>query len=148
MSQTFYFYSTSDSKEPSGYYKRLPLLLAHLSKAGIFHFKLWAGTHDAPIPVDEEKEYPIMPNTSEAALAKVDTTGLRALVAKEYASRPQGATPDEIMASLFAQGHHVTSFSIRPRCTELKKARLLFPTGERRFGCAVLTHRIYWKGVR
>ena len=147
MSQTFYFFSTPDSKEPSGYYKRLPLLLAHLSKAGIFHFKLWAGTHDAPIPVDEEKEYPIMPNTSEAALAKVDTTGLRAIVAKIYSEYYGGLTGDEACTIISARGMAVTPFSIRPRCTELKKARLLFPTGERRNGMGVMIHRIYYKGV-
>jgi hypothetical protein len=147
MSQTFYFFSTPDSKEPSPYFTRLPKLLAHLSRNGIFHFKLWAGTHDAPIPVDEEKEYPISPNTSAEALASVDTTGLRATVAAEYARKPEGMTADECMCSMVSQGFKVTPFSIRPRVTELKKARLLFNTGYRRGGMGVLIHRCYYKGV-
>lgn len=93
--------------------------------------------------------YPIDPSAdcSAAALSSVDSTGLRALVAKEYASRLLGGTADEVMASLVAQGNTVTAFSIRPRCTELKQARLLFPTGKRRGGAAVMVHRIYWSGI-
>jgi len=145
----FYFCSTRDSKTPSPYFKRLPPLLAELSRKGIFHFRLWQGTYDAPVPIDEEKAYPIDPSfdCSAAALAGLDDTGLRSLVAKEYASRPLGANGVEILASLVAQGHKVTILSVRPRITELKQARLLFPTGERRGGCAVLIHRMYYKGV-
>ena len=144
-----FFYSTPDSKEPSPYFKRFTLMLAHISKLGIYHFRLWQGSHEAPVPIDEEKAYPIDPSfdCSAAALAGLDDTGLRSLVSKEYASRPLGANGVEILASLVAQGHKVTILSVRPRITELKQARLLFPTGERRGGCAVLIHRIYYKGV-
>ena len=144
-----FFYSVPSSPIPSPYFTRMPKLLADLSRKGIFHFRLWQGTYDAPFPVDEEKAYPIDPSfdCSAAALAGLDDTGLRSLVAKEYASRPLGANGVEILASLVAQGHKVTILSVRPRITELKQARLLFPTGERRGGCAVLIHRIYYKGV-
>ena len=51
---TFYFYSVPDSKLPSPYYFRLPLMLRDLSRKGILRFRLWTGSHEAPIPVEED----------------------------------------------------------------------------------------------
>ena len=63
--RTWYFYSTPDSKEPSPYFKRVPPMLADLSRKGILRFRLWQGRHEAPIPLSngpEPEQYePILP---------------------------------------------------------------------------------------
>ena len=48
----WYFYSIPTSAVPSPYFKRLPKLLADLSRKGIFRFRIWQGTYDAPYPVE------------------------------------------------------------------------------------------------
>jgi hypothetical protein len=48
---TWFFFSTPDSAIPSGYFKRFPVMLRYLSRRGIFRFRLWQGTVDAPVPV-------------------------------------------------------------------------------------------------
>jgi hypothetical protein len=48
---TWYFYSVPTSVIPSPYFKSVNAVYAHLSKAGIFQFTIWAGTHEAPYPV-------------------------------------------------------------------------------------------------
>jgi hypothetical protein len=35
---------------PSPYFKSVNAVYAHLSKAGMFQFTIWAGTHEAPYP--------------------------------------------------------------------------------------------------
>ena len=65
--RTWYFYSTPNSVTPSGYFKRVPQALADISRKGILRFRIWQGTHEAPIPVDDEPE-PIY-NANGAALA-------------------------------------------------------------------------------
>ena len=54
--RTWYFYSTPDSKEPSPYFKRVPPMLADLSRKGILRFRLWQGRHEAPIPLSDGPE--------------------------------------------------------------------------------------------
>lgn len=159
MTRTLYFYSIPNSTIPSPYFSRLPKLLADVSKKGITKFTVWQGSHEAPIPIETSKawiepQYPIDPSTecSAAALEKVDAARIKAAVAAEYASRPLGATADEIAAILIQRGQVPDILSVRPRVSDLKRDRILIPTGDRRGnakgnGCAVLIHRMYWKGV-
>ena len=51
--RTFYFYSVPGSKTPSPYFKRVPPMLADLSRKGILRFRLWQGSHSAPYPIGE-----------------------------------------------------------------------------------------------
>ena len=97
--------------------------------------------------------YPVDPSAecSAAALEKVDAARIKAAVATEYASRPLGGTADEIAAILVQRGQVPDILSVRPRVSDLKRERILVPTGERREnakgnGCAVLQHRMYWRG--
>lgn len=50
-----YFYTVPDSSAPSPYYLRFPAMLRDLSRKGIMRFRLWTGTHEAPIPVEEDR---------------------------------------------------------------------------------------------
>jgi len=54
--RTFYFYSVPTSKVPSPYYMRFAAMLKNLSRRHIFQFKLWQGSHEAPVPIEEDKE--------------------------------------------------------------------------------------------
>jgi hypothetical protein len=54
--RTWYFYSTPDSTIPSPYFKRVPPMLAALSKKGILRFRLWQGSHEAPVPLEDGPE--------------------------------------------------------------------------------------------
>ena len=62
---TWYFYSTPASKEPSPYFRGVSAMLRALSRAGILRFRLWQGTHEAPIPLSDgpepEQYEPILP---------------------------------------------------------------------------------------
>ena len=161
MTPTWYFYSTPDSKEPSPYFKRFPLMLAHISKLGIYHFRLWQGSHEAPRPIldtpapaEIQPAYPIDPSAecSADALAKVYAAKLKAIVAAEYANLPQGVTGGEMTDILMQAGLNVDILSVRPRVSDLKRERILIPTGERRKNErgnseAVMVHRMHWKGV-
>lgn len=98
--------------------------------------------------------YPIDPSAecSAAALEKVDAKKLEALAEAYYAAKDEGHTADEVAEALVARGDAVDALSVRPRVSALKKRRILFPTGERRTNgkgntCAILVHRMYWKGV-
>ena len=53
--RTWYFYSTPASKEPSPYFKRVPQMLRDLSRKGILRFRLWQGSHEAPVPLGDEE---------------------------------------------------------------------------------------------
>ena len=59
--RTFYFYSVPGSTSPSPYFKRVPPMLADLSRKGILRFRLWQGRHDAPVPLEDGPE----PKTGE-----------------------------------------------------------------------------------
>ena len=52
----FYFYSVPTSATPSPYFTCFRKMLAHISRRGIFRFRLWQGSHDAPRPVEEYAE--------------------------------------------------------------------------------------------
>lgn len=98
--------------------------------------------------------YPIDPSSgcSADALAKVNAARIKAAVAAEYASRPLGGTADEIAGVLVQRGQVPDILSVRPRVSDLKRNRILVPTGERRVNAkgntaAVMVHRMYWKGV-
>ena len=54
--RTWYFYSTPASKEPSPYFKRVPQMLRDLSRKGILRFRLWQGSHEAPVPLEDGTE--------------------------------------------------------------------------------------------
>ena len=54
--RTFYFYSVPGSTIPSPYFKRVPPMLADLSRKGILRFRLWQGSHEAPIPLSDGPE--------------------------------------------------------------------------------------------
>lgn len=102
----------------------------------------------------EPKKHQVDPSAdcSAAALKKVDAKKIEALAEAIYAAKDAGYTPDEVAVMLVARGEAVDALSVRPRVSALKKRRILFPTGERRDndkgnGCAVLIHRMYWKGV-
>lgn len=110
---------------------------------GLFHAEPW-----------KPKEYPIDPSAecSAAALEKVDAARIKAAVAAEYASRPLGGTADEIAGVLVQRGQVPDILSVRPRVSDLKRNRILVPTGERRVNAkgntaAVMVHRMYWKGI-
>ena len=97
--------------------------------------------------------YPIdhSADCSAAALEKVDAARIKAAVAAEYASRPLGGTADEIAGVLVQRGQVPDILSVRPRVSDLKRNRILVPTGERRVNAkgntaAVMVHRMYWKG--
>lgn len=100
-------------------------------------------------------KYPIDPSAecSASALEKVDAKALEALAEEIYAaSEAGGYTADEVAHILVTNKKAVDELSVRPRVSALKKRRILFPTGERRTNskgntCAVLIHRMYWKGV-
>ena len=53
---TWYFYSVPNSTIPSGYFRRIPQLLADISRKEIMRFRIWQGTHDAPIPLNDGPE--------------------------------------------------------------------------------------------
>ena len=77
---------------------------------------------------------------SREAREKIDTERMREQVEAAYYSLPNGATADEIAAEL-----GLDVLSIRPRVSELKRAGILYPTGERRKNktgnsCAVMVH--------
>ena len=98
--------------------------------------------------------HPVDPSAecSAAALEKVDATRIKAAVATEYASRPLGGTADEIAAILVQRGQVPDILSVRPRVSDLKRERILVPTGERRENAkgntaAVMVHRMHWNGV-
>ena len=98
--------------------------------------------------------YPIDPSSecSADSLAKIYATRLKAMVAAEYANLPAGATADEITDIMVDAGLNVDVLSIRPRVCDLKRERILIPTGERRKNekgntAAVMVHRMYWKGA-
>ena len=89
---------------------------------------------------------------SEEAMEKVDVKCLEALAEAIYAAKDAGHTADEVADILISNGKAEDALSVRPRVSALKKRRILFPTGERRTNgkgntCAVLIHRMYWKGV-
>ena len=101
------------------------------------------------------KPWPIDPSAdcSADALAKEDAETLRARVAALYAAFPAGYTADEASDVLVARREAVDELSVRPRVSELKRVRVLIPTGERRTNrkgstCAVMVHRMYWFGVK
>lgn len=52
----FYFYSVPGSKVPSPYFLCFRKMLRELNRRGIFHFRLWEGSHEAPRPVEEDGE--------------------------------------------------------------------------------------------
>ena len=52
--RTWFFYSVPGSTVPSPYFRRVPPMLADLSRKGILQFRTWQGTHDAPEPVTEQ----------------------------------------------------------------------------------------------
>ena len=54
--RTWFFYSVPGSTVPSPYFKRVPAMLADLSKKGILRFRLWQGRHEAPIPLSDGQE--------------------------------------------------------------------------------------------
>jgi hypothetical protein len=54
--RTWFFFSVPDSKIPSPYFSRFPKMLRYISQHGILKFRLWQGSHDAPIPVYMEEE--------------------------------------------------------------------------------------------
>lgn len=102
----------------------------------------------------EPAAYPVDPSAdcSAAALEKVAAKKIEALAEALYAAKEAGYTPDEVADVLVARGEAVDALSVRPRVSALKKRRVLFPTGDRRAnakgnGCAVLIHRMYYKGV-
>jgi hypothetical protein len=153
-----YFYSLPNSTTPSPYFNRMPKLLADLSRKGILQFRIWEGSHEAPRPVEDtpspaeiQPAYPIDPSAecSADALAKVYAARLKAIVAAEYANWPTGRTGGEITAILVQGGLNVDILSIRPRVSDLKRERILLPTGERRRNDrgnteSVMLHRMYW----
>ena len=53
---SFYFYSIPESAAPSPYFFSFRKMLNHLSRKGIMRFKLWQGSHEAPIPIEEDVE--------------------------------------------------------------------------------------------
>ena len=53
-----YFYTVPGSSTPSPYYLRFPAMLRDLSRRGILKFRLWTGSHEAPIPVEEDGRGP------------------------------------------------------------------------------------------
>jgi hypothetical protein len=83
---------------------------------------------------------------SAEAFGKVDVVRLRQLTETEFLALKDGATADEVAYRLCLVGVKVDEFSIRPRVSELKDAKILVPTGERRKNrkgnsCAVLRHK-------
>lgn len=53
--RTFYFYSVPSSKVPSPYFRGMAAMLRDLSRKGILRFKLWQGSHEAPMPVEDDE---------------------------------------------------------------------------------------------
>ena len=156
-----FFYSLPSSPIPSPYFTRMPKLLADLSRKGILHFRIWEGSHESPRPVEDtpapaeiQPGYPIDPSAecSREAITKEYAARLKAIVAAEYANLPQGVTGGEMTDILMQAGLNVDILSVRPRVSDLKRERILIPTGERRKNErgnseAVMVHRMYWKGV-
>ena len=54
--RTWFFYSVPGSTIPSPYFKRVPPMLADLSRKGILRFRLWQGSHEAPVPLEDRLE--------------------------------------------------------------------------------------------
>lgn len=83
---------------------------------------------------------------SAEARAKADTARLLQITEREFLLCLEGATADEVVYRLNLEGITVDELAIRPRVSELKAAKVLLPTGERRKNrkgnsCAVLIHR-------
>lgn len=111
-------------------------------------------TQDDLFTPDGRPTYPIDPSAecSAAAMERVDVKILEALTEAIYAAKDAGYTADEVADILISNGKAADALSVRPRVSALKKRHVLFPTGERRVNgkgntCAVLIHRMYWKGV-
>lgn len=110
-------------------------------------------TQDDLFTPDGQPAYPIDPSAkcSKAALARVDVKHMERLVEAIYSAEAGGYTADEVAHILIRAGQVVDELSVRPRVSELKRARVLIPTGERRKNAkgntaAVMVHRMYWRG--